>query len=79
MTTIVDARNVEKSLAECEVATEQIKAANLLLLNKKDLLDEVQLQAVRSKLRQINPTAPILTTQQGDIKQCRIYISLLCG
>jgi G3E family GTPase len=73
VTTIVDGKNVEKSLADCEVATEQIRAANLLLLNKKDLLDEVQLQEVKNKLRQINPTAPILTTQQGDINPALIY------
>jgi len=75
VTTIVDAKNVEKSLAECEVATAQIKAANLLLLNKKDLLDEVQLQGVKKKIRQINPTAPIVTSQQGDINPALIYIA----
>ena len=73
VTTIVDGKNVEKSLADCEVATEQIRAANLLLLNKKDLLDEVQLQEVKSKLRQINPNAPVLTTQQGDINPALAY------
>ncbi|MGD8502532.1 MAG: GTP-binding protein [Syntrophobacterales bacterium] len=73
VTTIVDAKNVERSLAECEVVAEQIRAANLLLLNKKDLLNELQLQEVKNKLRQINPTAPILTTQQGDINPAVIY------
>ena len=73
VTTIVDAKNVKKSLAECEVATEQIKAAHLVLLNKKDLLDEVQLQEVKNRLRQINPTAPIVTTRQGDINPALLY------
>jgi G3E family GTPase len=73
VTTMVDGRNVEKSLADCEVVSEQIKAANVLLLNKKDLLNEVQLQEVKNKLRQINPTAPVVTTQQGDINPALIY------
>jgi len=36
-------------------------------------LDELQLQEVKNKIRQINPTAPILTTQQGDINPALIY------
>ena len=34
----------------------------------------MHLQAVQNKLRQINPTAPIPTTQQGDINPALIYI-----
>jgi G3E family GTPase len=73
ITTMVDGLNIEQSLKEYNVAREQIKAADILLLNKKDLLDEIQLQKVTQKLKEINPAAPILSTSQGDINPALIY------
>ncbi|RLB94883.1 MAG: hypothetical protein DRH50_05740 [Deltaproteobacteria bacterium] len=73
ITTIVDGLNVDKSLEDYEVAKDQIKAADILLLNKKDLLNEIQLKKIYHKLRLINPNAPILLTKQGDINPALIY------
>ena len=73
ITTLVDGLNVDKSLEDYQVAKDQIKAADILLLNKKDLLDEIQLKEIHQNLRRINPDAPILSTKQGDINPSLIY------
>jgi len=73
ITTLVDGLNVRETLQNYEVAKNQIKAADILLLNKKDLLDEIQLKEVHQKLKEINPGAPILSTTKGDINPSLIY------
>jgi G3E family GTPase len=73
ITTMVDGLNVDRSLGSYEVAREQIKAADILLVNKKDLLSEIQFQKIIQKLKKINPVAPILSTLHGDINPALIY------
>jgi G3E family GTPase len=73
ITTMVDGLNIEQSLNAYDVAREQIKAADILLLNKKDLLNEIQQKEINKILREINPAAPILSTLQGDINPALIY------
>ena len=59
ITTLVDAHHVLASLADSREAVEQIAFADQLVLNKTDLADEPELQAVEAALRRINPLAPI--------------------
>lgn len=73
ITTVVDGRNLQDSLDDYEVASNQIKAADILLLNKIDLLTEADIKAARQKLRKVNPTAPILLTTKGDINPALLY------
>jgi len=73
VTTIVDALNIEESCHDYEVAQNQVKAADILLLNKKDLLSEKQLISVEKKLRELNPAAPVIYTSHGDINPALIY------
>jgi G3E family GTPase len=73
ITTMVDGMNIEKSIETYDVAREQIKAADILLLNKKDLINEFQLQKINQKLKETNPTAPILSAQYGDINPALVY------
>ena len=73
ITTVVDGQNVHKSLDEYEVVRNQIKAADILLLNKRDLLTESKIRDAKQKLRKINPAAPILLTKQGDVNPALIY------
>lgn len=73
ITTIVDGLNVREILKDYEVAREQIKAADILLINKKDLLTEKRLNEIYDLLKEINPTAPLLSTTQGDINPALIY------
>jgi G3E family GTPase len=65
--TVVDAVNLDRSLSEFPLATEQIKAADVLLLNKCDLANEAHLQKARQKLQEINPKAVIFMAERGDL------------
>ena len=52
----------------------QIEGADILLLNKIDLIELGQIEPLETKLRQINPTAAIVRTER-----CRIDPQLLFG
>jgi G3E family GTPase len=52
----------------------QIEGADILLLNKIDLVDAKQIESLEGKLRQINRTAAIVRTER-----CRIEPELLFG
>jgi G3E family GTPase len=45
----------------------QIEGADILLLNKIDLVDAKQIEPLETKLREINPTAAIVRTQRSRI------------
>ena len=52
----------------------QIEGADILLLNKIDLIERAQIEPLETKLREINPTAAIIRT-----KRCQIDPELLFG
>jgi G3E family GTPase len=52
----------------------QIEGADILLLNKIDLVDAAEIDPLEAKLREINPTATIVRTER-----CRIDPELLFG
>jgi G3E family GTPase len=52
----------------------QIEGADILLLNKIDLIDAKQFEALEAKLREINPNAAIVHTER-----CQIDLELLFG
>ena len=52
----------------------QIEGADILLLNKIDLIEPAQVEPLETKLREINPTAAIVRTER-----CRIDPELLFG
>ena len=52
----------------------QIEGADILLLNKIDLVEPSQIESLETKLREINPTAAIVRTER-----CRINLELLFG
>src|SRR5437667_2043082 len=52
----------------------QIEGADILLLNKIDLIEPEQVKPLETKLREINPTATIVLTER-----CRIDPALLFG
>jgi G3E family GTPase len=65
--TVVDAAHLDRQLAEAEVATAQIQAADFLVVNKLDLIDERTLAAVDKRLATMNPRAERFRTVQGAI------------
>ena len=52
----------------------QIEGADILLLNKTDLIEPAQIETLETKLREINPNAAIVRTER-----CRIDPELLFG
>ena len=67
ITTLVDARHVRQQLASSREAAEQIAFADQLVLNKTDLVTEVQLREVEAVLRRLNPLAPIVRALRSGV------------
>jgi G3E family GTPase len=65
--TLVDAYNLERNLASSHEAEEQIAFADILLLNKTDLVSPEELTQIEQKLRSLNPIAKIHYTQFGEV------------
>ena len=63
--TVVDAKHISVELEASREAKEQIAFADILLLNKIDLVEDVD--ALETMLRAINPLAKIYHTKQSDI------------
>ncbi len=72
--TVVDARHLLGELDEAPEAQEQIAFADIVLLNKIDLVDAAGLAAVEARIRAINPTAAI-----HDTERCAIDLGKVLG
>lgn len=66
--TVVDALNILQTLKESPEAHQQIAFADVMILNKTDLVDDAQLKEVEDTLRSINAIAPIHRAQKGNVK-----------
>lgn len=51
-----------------QLLCDQLEFANILLVNKVDLLDDAQLHRVEVLLKKINPTADIMRTMHGQLE-----------
>ena len=71
--TVVDALNLDGALADSPIAADQIRAADVIVLNKRDLVDDARLEAVRRRVQEINPRAPQFCTSQGDLNPGLIF------
>jgi G3E family GTPase len=65
--TLVDAKHVLERLGDTREAREQVAFADLLVLNKCDLVGERELEVVESRLRRMNAMARILRCERGDV------------
>lgn len=66
--TVVDAENlIETARSKRVLAMNQIGTADLVILNKVDLVDRVQLEAARRFIRDIRRDARIIETTQADV------------
>ncbi len=68
---MVDARNLETALQESS-AIEQLALADLLILNKTDLVSTEQTVQTQQRLQGINAAAPILRAQNANIDVAEI-------
>jgi len=67
MILVIDGSDFPCSWRGREVQEEQIRYADLILLNKTDRIDEKARQRVETALRRINPAARIVCTQKGEV------------
>jgi G3E family GTPase len=65
--TVADAKHLPQQLASSEEAAEQIAFADVILLNKTDLVSRDDLLAIERTIRTINPTARLHRMARGDI------------
>ena len=72
VTTLVDARHIDARLADSREAAEQIAFADLIVLNKTDLVDEAGLQAIEARLRGLNPLATIQRALRANIDPTQV-------
>jgi G3E family GTPase len=70
--TVADAKHLLGSLKDSPEAQEQIGFADVILLNKTDLVSKAELADVEAHIRAINPHATIHKTQRCDIALDRV-------
>lgn len=71
--TVVDGINIEDTLKRFAVAREQIEGADVLLLNKTDLLTSEKILELEDTLRKLNPGAPVLPVRNGDVNPALLF------
>ena len=65
--TLVDAAHIDQQLGRSDESTEQIAFADVLVLNKKDLVDDESLDALESRLRDMNRMARVVRTEKASV------------
>jgi G3E family GTPase len=70
--TLVDAHHFEQELEQSPIVREQIAFADIVLLNKIDLVDAPALARIEQRLRGISGTAQVLHTRNADVPLERV-------
>lgn len=65
--TVIDAARFWENLAASDVAAEQIAAADTVILNKCDLIDDAAREAIAHEIRHRNPDAQIVAATHGRV------------
>lgn len=65
---LVDAKHLPLRLKDSPEAEDQIAFADVVLLNKADLVTKEELAAIEKTVRSINPSARIFQTERSDIE-----------
>ncbi|PVB60366.1 GTP-binding protein [Labrenzia sp. 011] len=65
--TVVDARHLLGEIDQAHEAQEQLAFADIVILNKTDLVTPEELASVESRIRKINPTAAIRRSTRCDV------------
>ncbi|MFV9506426.1 MAG: CobW family GTP-binding protein [Oscillochloridaceae bacterium umkhey_bin13] len=64
---VADAANLDAALAAAPVAEWQLRAADIIVLSKGDLISPAAQQAAQSQVRALNPRAVIVPAVQGQL------------
>ncbi|HEY0927074.1 GTP-binding protein [Brevundimonas sp.] len=67
VTALVDAKHVMARLTDSREAREQVAFADRIILNKVDLVSGEELAEVESRLRALNPLAPITRAERSNV------------
>ncbi len=71
--TLADAVNLEKNLAQSHEAQEQIAFADIILINKTDLVSSEQIAEIERHIRGFNPIAKIYYTEHSAIDLDKVF------
>ena len=71
--TLADAVNLDRNLEQSEEAQEQIAFADIILLNKMDLVSKEQAEDVERRIRTLNPFAKIHRTEHSTIDLDKVF------
>lgn len=72
--TVVDARNLQQNLKDSHEAQEQVAFADIILINKTDLVTPEDIARIEQQLRELNPIAKVYHTEYSSID-----LSLILG
>ena len=72
MVTLVDTKHIVQHLDESEEAQEQIAFADVILLNKTDLVSAAELAALEGRIRAMNVAAKVYHTQNAQIAMDKV-------
>ena len=65
--TLVDAAHIEQQLGRSDESTEQIAFADVLLLNKTDLVDDAAADRLESRIREMNRMARVVRSERANV------------
>ena len=65
--TLVDAAHIEQQLGRSDESTEQIAFADVLVLNKTDLVDTGSLDALEARLREMNRMTRVVRSERANV------------
>ncbi len=65
--TLVDAAHIEQQLGRSDESSEQVAFADVLVLNKTDLVTDESLDNLESRLRDMNRMARFIRSKQADV------------
>ena len=65
--TLVDAAHINQQLGRSDESEEQVAFADVLVLNKTDLVDDATLDDLEARLREMNRMARVVRCQQAEV------------
>ncbi len=65
--TLVDAAHIEQQLGRSDESTEQVAFADVLVLNKTDLVNDETLDRLEARLRDMNRMAQVVRSERGNV------------
>jgi G3E family GTPase len=71
--TLVDSLNLDAAIASSPIAADQIRAADVIVLNKRDLVADAWMETVQRRVRGINSRAPLFGTSHGDLNPALVF------